>query len=252
MMMMMMIEMQLGEGYSKSNLFIQPHLQSPNCLLSFQTWQTNKYAHLSINTYGGHARTHARRGPLLILQVKSGKNCKRCICILICSQSGIVFAVAVKLPAVCASSPFIELPWKTGPKFKCECYRRAHRWDLLSVLFSSLLFLSVSAFSPSINSSFFPNNSPVFSMISPYFSSTLLFHHSSYCFSTCLSSPHPAHSSLSGGWKPFGFHQHDSPPLKGCASVGLCLHRIQPLHKLMPPFFPPSHLPSVHQAAHLP
>lgn len=46
----MIIEMQLREDASESNLFIQPHLQSPNCLLSFQTWQTNKYTHSSINT----------------------------------------------------------------------------------------------------------------------------------------------------------------------------------------------------------
>lgn len=37
MMMKMMIGMQLSQDDSKSNLFIQPHLQSPNCLLSFQT-----------------------------------------------------------------------------------------------------------------------------------------------------------------------------------------------------------------------
>lgn len=33
----MTIEMQLGEDNTESNLFIQPHLQSPSCLLSFQT-----------------------------------------------------------------------------------------------------------------------------------------------------------------------------------------------------------------------
>lgn len=130
---------------------------------------------------GAHTRTHTHPryegsgGPLLILQVKSGKNCKCCICILICSQSGIVFGVAVKLPAVCTSSPFIEGPWKTGPKFKCECYRAAWRWDLLSVLFSSLLFVSQFQrfqIPPAHHS--FQTTRLVFSMFSPYFASTLV------------------------------------------------------------------------------
>lgn len=47
----MMIEMQLREDNTESNLFIYRRLQSSTCLLSFQTWQTNKYMHLCINAH---------------------------------------------------------------------------------------------------------------------------------------------------------------------------------------------------------
>lgn len=129
---------------------------------------TCQYTHTGGHT---HPRYEGSGGPLLILQVKSGKNCKCCICILICSQSGIVFGVAVKLPAVCTSSPLIEGPWKTGPKFKCECYRSAWRWDLLSVVLISVVCLSISTFSAHHS---FQTTRLVFSMFSPCFSSTLV------------------------------------------------------------------------------
>lgn len=149
----MTIEMQLGEDYIESNLFIQPHLQSPSCLLSFQTWQTNKYTHLCMNA---HRRTQACTAlhfmkETEVLRLSRRWNLEKwkcCICILICPQSGIVFGVAVKLPGVCSSSLFIRVPWETGLKFKSACYHSLWRWVFLS--FFLFVFCSLSSVTHSL------------------------------------------------------------------------------------------------------
>lgn len=85
----------------------------------------------------------------------------------------------------------------------------------------SVVCLSISTFSHGASPPFFPNNSPcVFNVLALLCLHTCSFlHHSSCCFSICPSSPHLSHSTLPGGRKPFGFHQHDSLRLKGCASL---------------------------------
>lgn len=96
---------------------------------------------------------------------------KRCICILICPQSGIVFGVAGKFPDVCSSSLFIGTPWETGLKFKCACYHSIWRWVFSSFPVCLLLpflchsFLSSLLFYVSI---FFTDQSPFF-IIAPHF-----------------------------------------------------------------------------------
>lgn len=212
--------MQLGEDNTESNLFIQPHLQSPSCLLSFQTWQTNKYTHRRIN-----ARRHTDACTALrtrihfmketeVLRLSRRWNLEKwkcCICILICPQSGIVFGVAAKLPGVCSSSLFIGTTWDTGPKFKSACYHSVWRWGFLSLFFScpSSAFassvthsLSLSlCLSSSVTLHFFITLPPSL-IISPYFRPSHLPFFYILFFSTSLSlSPFtfvPTHFSLLG------------------------------------------------------
>lgn len=98
---------------------------------------------------------------------------KRCICILICPQSGIVFGVAAKLPGVCSSSLFIGAPWETGLKFKSACYHSVWRWGFLSFFplclklsfpLSLIFYKSVFHYFPSFFIILFD-----FFIISPYF-----------------------------------------------------------------------------------
>lgn len=97
---------------------------------------------------------------------------KCCICILICSQSGIVFGVAAKLPGVCSSSLFIGVRWETGPKFKSACYHSVWRWGFLfpppSLCLRLCLPLSLTlcSFSLSIFPHFFPRPTSIFNYIS--------------------------------------------------------------------------------------
>lgn len=155
--------------------------------------QTNTHIYLCMNALGARAlaahtrtREHGVRPDTLIgkkgtevLHLSRRWNLekwKSCICILICSQSGIVFGVAAKLPRVCSSSLFIGVLWETGTKFKSARYHSVWRWGILffpSRLCLQLclpLSLTLQVFIFHLSSFFSPLVSlPLFLIISPYF-----------------------------------------------------------------------------------
>lgn len=247
------IEMQLSEDNSKSNLFIQPHLQSPDCLLISNL--TNKYAHLSINTYGctqTHAHTHTsplersfahlageiwKKLQVLDLHFNFPSIRHRVWC---CSKIACCLRLIPVYRGAMKDGPYIQM-WMLS-----QCMEMRPLFCLVLIHVVCLRFSVFTRRQPTIISK---QLICVFNDFARLFLHTFL-HRPSWFF-TWISSPHPAHSALLGGWEPFEFHQHDSPPLEGCASVGLCLYPIQPLHKPMPPIFPPSCLPSVDHAAGL-